>query len=258
MEERGYIEVKFEGTVNGKKLTPLDVDISEIKEVISDIENFLYPSRNDKTERPLISYKIEEGSAKHKFFLSISGVILFNGLIGEVSNRKAIDFLDYKRAEIIEKFQLKAREKDLEITFSSSVSDTKILAINKNTNYFNVAPGWINTEFTLYGEVYQEGGINPNFHIITKEFGRLTIAATKEQILEGEKRVYKIYGVKASGKQSLETRKPFDLKLEEFIDYNPIFDRTQLDLLIARATPNLSQIDNVDEWLDKIRGGVHE
>ena len=94
MEENGFIEVKIEGTVSGKNLTPLDVDISEIKEMINDIESFLYPTRSDKSDRPLISYKIEEGSAKHKFFLPITGVILFNGLIGEITNRKNIHFLD--------------------------------------------------------------------------------------------------------------------------------------------------------------------
>ena len=259
MEEKGHIAIRFDGLVNGKKITPLDVDVSEITEIITDIVLFLYPTRTEKSDRPHISYKIEEGSALHKFILPITGVILFNGLIGEVDYRKSIEFLDYKRAEIIEKFQRIAREKDVEITFNTSFSESKELKITKNTNYFNVAPSWINTEFILYGEVYQEGGITPNFHIITKEFGKLTVSATKTQILEGEKRVYKIYGLKASGKQSIETQKPFDLKLENFIEYNPIFDKAELDLLIAKATPNLSKIKNVDTWLETIReGGLYE
>lgn len=191
----------------------------------------------------------------HKFILPLTGVILFNGLIGEVAHRKSIDFLEYKRAEIIEKYQLKAREKNLDIIFSTSFSDSRQLLINRETHYFNVSPNFIYTEFILYGEVYQEGGITPNFHINTKEFGKLTVSATKEQILEGEKRVYKIYGLKASGKQSLETQKPFDLKLENFIDYNPVFDKAELDLLIAKATPNLSQIEDVDAWVETLREG---
>jgi hypothetical protein len=255
VEEKGQIEVSFKGMVNGKALTPLDVDITEVREVITDIENFLYPTRGEKTERPLIAYKIETGSAKHLFFLPITSVIIFNSLIGEVAHRKTVDFLDFRRADILEKFQRKARERDLEITMSTSLADKKTLVIDRNTNYYNVSPDWINTDFTLYGEVYQEGGINPNFHIINKEYGKLTIAATKEQILEGEKRVYKIYGIKASGKMNIATGKPFDLKLENFIEYNPIFDQSELDLLIAKATPNLSKIENVDEWLEHIRGG---
>jgi hypothetical protein len=259
VQEIGQIEVSIKGIVNGKPLGPMAIDISEIKEIISDVEGFLYPTKSERNDRPHIAYQLQEGSAKHIFYLPITGVIIFNSLIGEVANRKAIDFLDFKRAEILEKFQRSAREKDLEITFSTSLADSKVLVIDKDTNYYNVSPDWIHTEFTLYGEVYQEGGISPNFHIITKEYGKLTIAATKEQILEGEKRVYKIYGIRASGKMSLDTGKPFDLKLDGFIAYNPVFDQSELDLLIAKAAPNLSTITNVDEWLEQIRGGgVHE
>jgi hypothetical protein len=259
MEEKGHIILKFDGIINGEKLTPSDIDISEIKEIITDIEAFLYPTRSEKNERPHISYRIEDGSALHKFFLPLTSVLFFNGIIGEVNSRKTIDFLDFKRAEIIEKFQRVAKEKDLEITFSTSSTDTKELKITKETNYFNVAPNFIYSEFTLYGEIYQEGGITPNLHINTKEFGKLTVSATKEQILEGEKRVYKIYGLKATGKQSLENMKPYDLKLNHFINYNPVFDKAELDILIAKATPNLSKIENVDNWLTLIReGGAHE
>ena len=108
MEERGNIEVHIEGMVNNHKLTPLDVDIDEIKEILVDIEAFLYPERNEKSKRPLISYRIEEGSAKHLFFLPITAALSFNGMIGEISSRNSIDFLDYKRAEIIQKFQKKS------------------------------------------------------------------------------------------------------------------------------------------------------
>lgn len=129
MEENGYIEVKIEGKIGNKPIKPTDIDIAEIKEIISDVENFLYPGRSEKSDRPHISYKIEEGSAKHLFYLPISAVLLFNGLSGEISSRETIDFLDYKRAEIIEKFQRKAKEKNIVITFSNSSYDAKVLKI---------------------------------------------------------------------------------------------------------------------------------
>lgn len=255
MEERGNIEIHIEGMVDNHVLTPMDVDIDEIKEIIIDIETFLYPERTDKSKRPLISYKIEEGSAKHLFFVPITAALSMNGLIGEIQNRKSIDFLDYKRASIIEKFQKKARQKNWEITISTSSSDKKILKINNTTQYFNISPDFIETEFTLYGEIYQEGGINPNLHITTKEFGKLTVSATKDQLLEGDKKLYKIYGIKALGKRNLNDNKLFDLSLIQFIDYNPEFDKDELNLLIEKAKPNLSKIKDVDLWLSELRGG---
>jgi hypothetical protein len=257
MEERGHIEVKIEGKVGNKPLKPEDIDIAEIKEIISDIESFLYPGRAEKAERPHISYKIVEGSARHFFHLPISAVLLFNGLTGEIASRGTIDFLDFKRAEIIEKFQKKVLEKNYEITLTNSLSEAKSLIINKDTKYFNVAADFIETELILYGKINAEGGVNPNFHIETKDYGRLTVDATVEQLLEGEKRLYKFYGIRVSGKQSLLDGKPYDLKLLNYIEYNPVFNRIELELLIDRATPNLSKITDVDAWLNQLRAGAY-
>ena len=116
MEEQGYIEVKIDGKIGNKPLKPIDIDIAEIKEIISDVETFLYPTRGEKAERPHISYKIEDGSARNLFYLPISSVLLFNGLSTEIKTRGNIDFLDNKRAEIIDKFQRRAAEENLEIS----------------------------------------------------------------------------------------------------------------------------------------------
>ena len=257
MEEQGYIEVKIDGKVGNKSIKPIDIDIAEIKEIISDVETFLYPTRTEKAERPHISYKIEEGSARNLFYLPISGVLLFNGLSTEIKSRGNIDFLDNKRAEIIDKFQRKALESNLEISFISSSAIDPILKINKDTSYFKIAANYIETEFVIYGKINEEGGNNPNFHLLTKEYGKLVVSASEQQLLEGEKRLFKIYGVRAKGKQNLTDGKPFDLKLIDYITYNPNFDEHKLDLLIKRASIKLNAISNVDNWLLEIRGGVN-
>jgi hypothetical protein len=257
VEEQGYIEVKIDGLVGNKPLKPDDVDIAEIKEMISDVETFLYPTRGEKAERPHISYKIEEGSARNLFYLPISGVLLFNGLSYEIRNRGNIDFLDNRRAEIIDKFQRRAAEKNLEISFFSSSAKEHILKINKDTAFFKVAATFIETEFVLYGKINEEGGNNPNFHLLTKEYGKLVISASEQQLLEGEKRLFKVYGVRAKGKQNLADGKPFDLKLIDYITYNPNYNEHKLDLLIERASSKWNTIPNVDLWLQQIRGGAN-
>jgi hypothetical protein len=255
VEELGYIEIKIEGIVENHPLKPKDVDIAEIKELISDIEVFLYPERSDRASRPHISYKIEEGSAKHLFYLPITSVILFNGLIGEISNRNSVEFLEYKRAQVIDKFQRIAKERNFEITFTDSIANSNVLKITKTTSYFNPTAAYIETEFTLYGKINEEGGKNPNFHIITKEYGKLIVSATEKQLLEGEKRLFKVYGIRAKGKLSLVDKKPYDLKLISYIEYSPAFNKSELDLLIERASIKLSLIKNVDTWINDLRGG---
>ena len=115
----------------------------------------------------------------------------------------------------------------------------------------------INTELVLYGKINSEGGNKPNFHIQTKEYGSLTISATQQQLLEGEKRLYKVYGVRVSGKQNITDGKPFDLKLIDYIDYNPVFNRSELDVLINRAAGNWNGVEDVDAWLAELRSGTN-
>lgn len=106
VEEQGYIEIRV--TNRDNTLSPKDIDINEVKDFILDVELFLYPNRKEKQNRPHISYDIKEGSVIHNFFLLITAVILFNGLTNEIRSRNNLDFLDYKRQYIIDKFQKKA------------------------------------------------------------------------------------------------------------------------------------------------------
>jgi hypothetical protein len=234
-------------------LSPKDIDINELKEIISDVESFLFPNRKEKQNRPHISFDIEDGSVKHKFFLPVTAVILFNGLTSEIKNRNNLDFLDYKRQSIIDKFQKKAVKEGHIIEFNSSISKESSLIIDYTSNFEMMTPAFHESEFYLYGEIYQEGGKNPNLHINTKEYGNLTISATKEQIMDGEKKTYKPYGIKVRGKKSFDDNSLTDLELIEFIQYKPVFNKSHLKKVIEKASVNLSKITNVDAWLDDIK-----
>ena len=251
VEEQGYIELRV--TNKDNSLSPKDIDINEVKDFISDVETFLYPNRKEKQNRPHISYDIEEGSAKHKFFLPISAVLFFNALTAEISKRDNIDFLEYKRQSIIDKFQKKAIKEGFVIEFNNSISKESSLVIDYTTNFEMIAPTFYESEFYIYGEIYQEGGKNPNLHISTKKYGNLTISATKEQIMDGEKKTYKPYGIKVLGKKSFEDDSLTDLELVEFIQYKPVFNKSLLEKVIEKASTNLNKITNVDAWLDDIK-----
>ena len=251
MEELAYIEVRVTNINNS--LAPGDIDINEIREYISDVETFLYPTRRDKLNRPQISYDIQPGSVIHRFSLPITGVILFNGLIKEMKNRNNLNFLDYKRQAVIDKFQKKAYENGITIELINSVYPDNFMVINESTQFEMISPKNIEGEFYLYGEIYQEGGKKPNVHISTKEFGNLTVAATKQQIVQGEKKTYKPYGMKVRGKKNLENDTLSDLELIEFVEYKPVFDQNLLDKVIAKASINLKKISDVDAWIDDLK-----
>ena len=251
MEEQGYIELRV--TNKGNTLSPNDIDINEIKDFISSVETFLYPNQAEKKNRPHISYNIESVSVKHKFLLPITAVILFNGLANEIKTRNSLDFLDYKRQSIIDKFQKKASKVGYIIEFNSSLTNEPTLIIDYTTNFEMIAPLFYESEFYLYGEIYQEGGKSPNIHISTRKHGNLTVSATKEQIMDGEKKTYKPYGIKVRGKKSFQDDTLTDLELIEYIPYKPVFNKSLLNKVIDKASVNLSKIANVDTWLDDIK-----
>ena len=133
------------------------------------------------------------------------------------------------------------------------MSNSPTLIIDESTNFEMIAPTYFESEFYLYGEIYQEGGKNPNLHISTNKHGNITVSATKEQIMNGEKKTYKPYGIKVRGKKNLEDESLSDLILLEFIQYKPVFNNSLLDKVIDKASENLSKITNVDTWLNDIK-----
>jgi hypothetical protein len=57
----------------------------------------------------------------------------------------------------------KSNEEGFVIEFNSSLSNKPSLVIDYNTNYDMIAPQFYESEFYLYGEIYQEGGKNRIF-----------------------------------------------------------------------------------------------
>jgi len=90
----------------------------------------------------------------------------------------------------------------------------------------------------------------------TEEFGSLTIDTEKDFLMEQEDNLlYKKYGIRALGKQNIETGEidKKTLKLVELIDFSPKYDDEYLNSLIKKAKGNWKGI-NPDEWLYEMRG----
>jgi hypothetical protein len=73
VEKTGYIEIRITGNKGNLELTPDNYDIREIREILEQAENLLVV--NDKKDRPLISYQLQEGSVRHLFKTSIQYIM---------------------------------------------------------------------------------------------------------------------------------------------------------------------------------------
>lgn len=255
MDKQGYIEIKVEGQKGNLDLSPDIYDIRDIREVLKQVEKLLFPDQ--KRGRPTISYKIEEGSVRHLFKTGMQPVIGFNAVIGQVNAEKNIDFLEVNTAKAIETFQKSALKSDYRYTISTSLVESNSLSINTDTSFYRSEDYWVDAEFYFYGKLTNAGGKNKaNIHLDTEEMGTVYID-TPISFLEKleENLLYKPYGIRASGKQHIETGEidKSSLKFIELIDHNPKYDPEYLASLREKASSWIQEIDK-ENLLDQLRG----
>lgn len=257
MDKIGYIEIRITGSKGNITLSPDNYDIREVISMLENAENLLFPS--DKRERPIISYKIEEGSVRHIFRTSIQFIIGFNAIIGQVAKTKNIDFLDLATAKALENFQDIAAKKDYAFTIKTSFGETNELKIDRSTRLYRSEAVWAEAEFYFYGKVTNAGGKDKaNIHILTDDHGTLRITTPISFLEQYEDNLlYKTFGVRAIGKQHSETGEidGNSLKFLELIDYHPKYDESYLKGLREKAKKSWLATINPDEWLKEIRGG---
>lgn len=256
MEKIGNIEIRVVGKSGNIDLSPDNYDIKQIAALLQNIEDLLYP--NNKKDRPLISYSIQEGSVKHLFKTSIQTVISFSAILLQVSSHNSIDFLELKTARAFENIQKLSLQKNFEFQIKTSLSDNYELSITPKTKFIRTENLWVDAEFYFYGILKDAGGKSKaNIHIDTDDYGYIAIETGQVFLQEREENLlYKKFGVRASGKQNIETGEidTKTLRLIELIDYNPKFDSEYLNKKIINAKGKWKGID-ADKWLNELRGG---
>lgn len=260
MEPQGFIALTISERTSEGSLNPRDIDISETKEIISDMEILLFPSRTERDERPKISYEVKEGSVKNFFFIPAANAIMFTALMSEVGKQGTTDLLSHKAAAILDKWQKKSYTSGREYSIMSSISkDSPFIEINKETKFIAPQTDWVNTSLYLYGEIFEEGGLSKsNLHILTNRYGKLTVDATKDQLTSGSNKLYNFFGLWVKGKQNVQSGFLKDLVLIDFITHKQDYDEMALGMLIEKASINWKKIKDKDLWLSDLRGGVNE
>ena len=256
MEKIGEIEIRVIGKSGNLDLKPENYDIKQIASILQNVEDLLYP--NNKKARPLITYDIQEGSVKHIFKTPIQYIIGLSAILGQIQKSNSIDFLDLKTARAIESIQQLSQQKNYEFQFITSFNQDIELSITPATKFFRTENTWADAELYFYGILKDAGGKNnANIHLDTDDYGYLAIETDKDFLMEQERNLlYKPYGVRATGKQNVETGEidTKSLKLVELINYNPKFDSDYLTSLIKKAKNSWKGI-NTEKWLSELRGG---
>ena len=255
MEKIGYIEIKVIGSKGNIELKPDTFDIKEVIGIIEQAEKLLFPG--EKKERPLISYKLEEGSVRNIFRTSMQAIIGFTAVLGQVQVSNNIDFLELNTAKAIESFQENAVKKNYTFEISTSINESAKLKIDSSTNFYRTTEHWAEAEFYFYGRITNAGGKDKaNIHLVTEELGTIYVQTPQKFLAEREENLlYKEFVIRAKGKQNSETGEieRNSITFIELIDYNKKYDEIYLRNLRNKAKNWLVNIDPND-WLKEIRG----
>ena len=255
MNNLGTFVVHIQGSRGALKLSPTTYDITELREILSGIDDLLYPGQ--KKDRPLITYDLQEGSVRHVFQTGMQAIISLTAVLSQIQVSQSLDFLDQKTSQVIENLQHVSSARNYEIQLSTSQSSGSLLTISPATHWERTANTMVEAEFYFYGELTNAGGKDKvNVHLDTKEFGSLRLETSKDLLAEGSENIlYRHYGIRAKGLQNIETGE-FDknsLKFVDFVNYSPRYDAEYLDGLIAKAEKNWAGID-AEAWLADLRG----
>jgi hypothetical protein len=255
MDQRGTIEIRVSGSKGNLELSPDIYDIKEIVQIFDVVESILFSG--NKKQRPEISYTIESGSVRHIFKTSFQTIVATSAVLASVLKSGSIDKLDLPTARAIEKLQANAISKNYEFAITTSEWQDGELRITPKTSYKRSSEIWVDAEVYLYGTLTDAGGKDKsNIHLDTKEFGQITIDSDKEYLKNiQENLLYKEFGVRAKGKQSLATGEidMSSLRLVSLQGYRPVYDEDYLNGLIAKASKSWAGVD-VDSFISDLRG----
>jgi hypothetical protein len=255
VEKTGVIEIRIEGVSDGQPLSPDRYDIRELKQLLGRVEDLLFPG--DRKERPVIGYRIEEGSVRHFFTTGMQAVLAFNAILAEVQRSGSIDFLESRTAMAIEELQTEAIKRNWSFQLHTQAPEPASLTIDATTSFQRTDDVWADVELYLYGKVTNAGGKEKaNIHILVEDKGTFLVQTPQETIAGWDRNIlYRPFGIRVFGRQNMATGEidRASLRFIELIDHQMRFDKAYLSTLRRKAGPWLKGIDP-DAWLNSIRG----
>lgn len=247
------------GRNGNEKLTPSNFDIRQIRALFDVVEPLVYPDRKLRQTRPIISYEMKEGSVVNVFKTSLQGVLMVSSMITAIESQSgSIDMLETDSAKAIENMQDFAIRNNYDISIKTSDKPERTFAINPETHYVRHDNIMVGIESYFYGKLVDAGGKDKaNIHLLTRDFGLLTIKSDKIYLADYKGNpLYRDFAVRVRAKQNIVTGDidKSSLELIELVDYQPRYDNDYLQALITKATPKWTDVDT-DKWVNEIRGG---
>jgi hypothetical protein len=171
----------------------------------------------------------------------------------------SLSTIDEMRAEVVEKWQLKARataDLSYEIRLPQNGKPEVPLRIGPDTNFRHGGESpWVRIETYLLGEIFDMGGERPNLHI--RVGTQIYIVQTDKQSLRAKQGLlYEKCLLRVTGEKNLRTGelKKNTIRLLDFVDYIPDFDESALNRFVEAGTEAWADVPDAAAWVRELRG----
>jgi hypothetical protein len=240
--------------INDNEVSPAYVPLILLGEFQEDVGNFLKGSNRDVDLTEII-VSIEKGSLAFSVAGLLTATTLWNDL-ASLNTSNSLALIDPKRAKVIERWQNFARKNAHRRYFVTNQPAQFSFSIDANSTFQCSENVWVRVEKYLHGKIIDIGGkTKANVHLELEEGVTLKIAATQEQLAQGEQnRLYRPALLHVMAEENLLTGQLRHHRLLDFVDYQPSYNETTFNEMVTRGTQAWAEVTNASLWLQALRG----
>lgn len=251
------VEFVLRGRVDGVELTPRTIGFSQFNEFNLQVEAFIAGSAKGKLNESHV--EIGEGSYKLTVSLAAMAAMALEPDLALLARQDTLGELDPKRAEIVAKWQARAKtDPALEYEIKTDQVTLPTVRFSRTTDYrIGAIIPWVTVEKYLFGTIVDMGGANKaNVHLRLKDTGQIIKVDASQNYLrdmEGN-RLYHPALLHVRAQQHYKTGALRAVQLIALEDYAPVYDEAALDRFAEKGREAWRDVPDAAAWVRERRG----
>lgn len=231
------------------------VPLSLLRDFQKDVSDFLQGSKRE-VDPSNVMISIESGSLQ---FVA-TGLLVATSLMTDIraiNSSQTLTSIDPKRIAVITRWQKMAIQNPNRRYRLFNHSLKLSIDINSKTNFHELDEVWVSVEKYVFGRIVDMGGKkDANVHVELDNGKSLKIASSQKLLAVDEKnRLYRPALLHINAEENLITGEMRNMNLIEFETHQPKFDQEEFDQLLVKGKKAWSDVQDVNEWIEFVRGG---
>ncbi len=258
MNESSSIEFVLHGKVEGVEITPKTIGLSQFNEFNQQVEAFISGSQKLKLDQAHV--EIAKGSYVLRVLLPTIVAASLETDLKLMTRQDVLGELDYKRAEVVQKWQARAKANP-ELTYEVRPQSESLsgFQISQQTDFRigQIVP-WVAVEKYLFGQIVDMGGVQKaNIHLKLDRGGTTVLVGANQGYLreQSENRLYHKALLHVRAEQHYQSGDLRNVQLIAFMDYKPSYDEDALDKFASKGAKAWADVSDAAGWVRELRGG---